>query len=336
MFVTDPASVNIAKVLATELKVRKHEVKVYCNDIAFDLVRDDSSIVYSLIDHNNIENQLVELLKSEAVKCVVTGTSIENELERKVWSVAKHLGIRCISYIDQWMNIEGRFNRCDYLPDQVIAIDDTVQTTLISLGFRNDQIYYGGQPYFEYTQKTYSHIQKKSSEKKRILFLSQPISLFYGDKLGYTENEVIKLVSEVIKIIKREMVIEIELAIRLHPKEDQNKYLSIMERGSKIELDSYRKMIDSIVNSDLVIGMFSSGLIEASLLNKSVLSIQPGLLHPEADLNILNKIDNRFSIYDEGSIAGAIMQQLIQQLFIDFDVFKGSLDKYVRIIEEDL
>lgn len=226
--------------------------------------------------------------------------------EKYLWYNAKKQNIKTIAFLDQWQNYAIRFSgvnkneRLIYQPDFINCINSIGKKEMIAEGFDSDKLLELGQPYLDSLANKEVEVLnickdlKLSSNKKVLLFVSESIEEHFGNDRGYTQYEVIDY------LLTQEFVQDKNIIIKLHPKDDINKF---KKYDNLILLHNEYSMYELIEIADYVIGMTSIALIEAYTLKKKVLSIQ---LNSNNDLMILSKyklinkiVDSKLTINDE-------------------------------------
>ena len=276
------------------------------------------------------------LFLKESPVSVLLGTSWRKSIEDSIVEGASRYNIPSIGILDSWLRYDERFsankNRWFYLPDYLVVMDRNVKRDMIKLGAPKHRIFPIGNPFFDNIRKKGAKIKKKLKgqvirrEKKRILFLSEPNSLFNGnpqfmhrDKLGYDEFVVLKDLVEIVRKIETRRKAKIELLLKLHPAErNPRKYRNFIDkRKVKVVNGELYKLMYSV---DLVVGMQSMGLVEACILNIVNLSYQPGLKTKE--MLVTNRLRvGQFCYSKKGC------EQKIEKLLFDRASRKRSIDK---------
>ena len=113
-----------------------------------------------------------------------------------------------------------------------------------------------------------------------MLFICDPIEQAAHVNFGYTEKTIITKLLAALESVNYPG--KIDLVIKLHPKNDLDAMRMFIKRASlpklvSISLTKTTPLQKLILISDLIIGMYSMGLIEAYLLGKPIMSVQIGL-----------------------------------------------------------
>ena len=176
--------------------------------------------------------------------------------------------IPTIAILDYWSNYKMRFTiaKNEYIfPNYYLVMDELAKQEAINEGVPKDLLHVVGHPGLDKFAILKKHKAMSVYGGKKVLFLSQPLSLLYGTSLGYNENIVME------DLIKLSGKYDIDLKVKFHPKDAEAfrmKYAMYTIEGS---------LIDTMHNFDVIIGMNTMGLLHAALMNIPIVSYQPGL-----------------------------------------------------------
>lgn len=233
-------------------------------------------------------SQLRSLVQFINPQLILTGTSYGDYSEQNLWQLARDLYIPSAAIIDQWLSYRLRFtSQTSQLvtPDHILVMDNFAKTDMIQAGFDKKQLIIVGHPYLDFLR------EKADSSKKdylpgplSLLFISEPIEQAKHLDLGYTEKTILDHLIKALTEINLSR--NIKLVIKLHPKNDFKAMKSFINQFSlpnfhNLSIATSTPLPQLILNSDLVIGMYSMGLIEAYILGKLILSVQIGLNQPD-------------------------------------------------------
>ena len=287
-FSNDPGGSNaIISVANALVNNTDFVVKNYVNKNGVNIWR-NSNVDFEFLDdwsHSRISETFSQF-KPDFILC---GTSENCKLEKNIWQMAKKNDLVSAAIIDHW-----RFQKEHFLyegslfsPDYIFAIDEETKTELLGLGIKPKSIIITGQPYFE----TISSFKDNMSfyefclcnnfhtERKIITFASDTVEKSCPG-LGYNEKTILELFLSNLSSIKKDILNQYQLIIKLHPKEDGNELEQIISDEYKSILPvTIIKNVDSkklVYHSDIVVGMFTMLLLESYLMNKKTLSIQVG------------------------------------------------------------
>ena len=288
LFVEDPGAVNMIIDLPIQIKSKGIILDIVATNFAVKILK-DKKINFTQID------DLVTLkkyLNQKNYYAFLVGTSENKEsLALNIIDIAKSQNKLSIGIVDMLSNASLRFsgltnNPLNHKPDKLIVTDNQTFKKFLSLGMREKDILICKHPQEERINSKkdffikYYHHKKKSS--KRWLFVSEGIDFLNPKESYYSEDYSFKgrgncnwrtgiILEEVIDCIK-DINFKPNLVVRLHPK---NNIEDFELWKDEIEFDSIKDPIESLWNSDVVLGMSSNLLVEANILGKPVLSILP-------------------------------------------------------------
>lgn len=277
----DPGGYDVISPIVKIFRENKAPFEFYCVDPSAKLdpiyERKESDV------RMDIENKL----KCNEVAILVTGTSWGDHLELEMIDLCRAHHVRTISILDYWSNYRSRFlldGRLIY-PDDYIVMDKLAQKEAIAEGVPSEIISVLGHPGLEQFVRQGNEIKKNPN--RRVLLASQPLSVLYGDRLGYTEFDFLHDCVNVLQYLN------LEFSIKFHPK-DCAEIRSIYQ-DSAIE----GKLYDILCDFDTVIGMNSMALLHAHLMGKKIISYQPNLLGQDSCItNKLGITENTLSKKD--------------------------------------
>jgi hypothetical protein len=274
----------------------------------------------------------VESYRPDLIITSATSLPFKDMSERHLWLLAKQGGIPSFALLDQWQNYVIRFSGVEadenlkYLPDYINCINEIGMREMVEYGFDPARLVKLGHPYLSgLRDKTFaldrSAIQKKLGLKRdrlTLLFASEALLEHYGHTRGYTQYEALGLFLKICKAKE-----DINIVLKLHPKDSIEKYQEMIEvSGLNIKLiQNELTSVECIAISDEVYGMTSIMLVEAYILGKKVVSLQPNLL--VTDECVLSRHGLILRVEDERSInANAVNGhfdfQWMKSEFVDF------------------
>lgn len=205
--------------------------------------------------------------------------------EKHLWRSARRRGVKTIAFLDQWQNYAVRFSGCGegerlaYLPDFINCINDIAKGEMIAEGFPEGLLLTFGHPYLSGIRAKYGRITENTgvtAASHTLLFVSEPLREHYGNSRGYDQYRALDLLLENVAASASPA----EVVVKLHPKDDIANYRHIAGRFRRPAIRFIHNELSSLeclALSDRVFGMTSIMLVEAFLLGKQVVSLQPGL-----------------------------------------------------------
>ena len=211
LFARDPGGANVIVPIYEKLKV-KYEVVIYAKEFAISRLQAAKLPVKNLQDEWDLKNpeDAVAFLQALKPEVLITGTSLDDFVERYLWKAAERLQIKSFAVLDQWMNLGIRFSACGYgqeevyhknrehpyLPYRICAMDVLAKEAMEKEGIPEDKIILTGQPHFDTVRDAYQRAQGiYGQERWNIVFVSEPISQDYdhnGTNMywGYNERTI--------------------------------------------------------------------------------------------------------------------------------------------------
>ncbi len=224
-----------------------------------------------------------------------TGTSYTSCIELHFVSESKKRGIQTASFVDHYTGFDVRFGtaKARILPDEIHVIDEKAAALARGLGVPDSCIRIVGNPYHEFLRNWTSRLTREEiyqrlliapPKRKTILFAPDPLSNDGGAaKYGTDEAFILALFLEVLGEVGKPT----QLLIKAHP----NQSIDYLKTGLiaiplSTEVHLLTSETDDVLNDliqhvDLVVGMFSSLLIEAEILGAKTLRIVCGLTFPD-------------------------------------------------------
>lgn len=244
------------------------------------------------------EDALRGLFMKRRVHALLTGTTdIDDHTDHLLWRIAESMGIPSAAFIDHTTNLYSRFIGADGIPrfpDRIFTLDQASYAHLALKGIPQERLTVGTDLHLYRLRKLgrKDSTQVKSidlratwgaqANERVVLFASECVQEMAG--LGrqslYSEfaalNELIfRLRSgERLEGLGINDLSRIIIVIRPHPRDREGKYESYLSSSDlRITISSEGNATSAILASDLVVGMDSTLLKEASVLNVPTLSL---------------------------------------------------------------
>lgn len=246
---------------------------------------------------------------------LITGTSHYAGFESLLWAIARRHGCRSLALLDQWCNLAVRF--AEGRPDCVGAIDAPQRDALIAQGFAPGDVLVAGHPWLAdlmANRGTQAAAPRTPAEGDAIcvLFVSENIAadVASGRNAPYGFDEI-----DAFDVVFRAACgaaaggTRVSLRVKLHPYEDPVRFeahlkslvpcpavaVSIVPRG-----EAPRAWV---LWADLVVGISSMLLFEALVLDRPVVSVQPGLARENTFMAGVQGYAQTLTDPDEGAAA---------------------------------
>ena len=218
-----------------------------------------------------------------------TGTSYTSNIELAFLSEGNKRGIETRAFVDHYTQFRERFTLDGrlVLPDRIDVLDDQARHYAIEAGLPAEKIHVTGNPYHSFLRSWEANLSRVELWKELgfgapqgpvLIFAPDPLSNVGGvEAFGSDESNILRLLLEALG----EIDLPVQLLIKAHPNQDLDhlsKAINDRPDGLKTECILIGGEVDSRLNdliklSDLVVGMFSSFLIEAELLGRPTLRI---------------------------------------------------------------
>jgi hypothetical protein len=254
-------------------------------------VFEQASIVYHRWPEGVEEKVLRRAWDRTPADVLVTGTSHYAPFEGVLWTIAQELGCPSLAVIDTITNTAERF-RHGVKPDAVAAVAPQQVEELQGIGFRDGQIILIGFPWLvrQMAQIDLDAIAlppaAADDDRLHVLFVSEPIASDVAAganrPYGFDEFEAFTVVHRAaVEAVQRGTAVS--LAVKFHPYEDPAEF---MARAASLPphsdlsihyLDATHPPLPWVKWATLVTGISSTLMIEAMILGKPVVSVQPGL-----------------------------------------------------------
>lgn len=239
---------------------------------------------------------LERLLTEHNVRVLVFTSSVKDTIALTLARRAQAVGIPTIHVLDSWTGYRRRLETDGFptfVPDVYAVMDTLAFEGAVRAGIDQATLVVTGQPALASLSEEYASWANRDRRQERerfgldqdktmILFISEPVEHDQGASpespmfRGYTEKIVLRLFCEALQPFSD----RVEIGILPHPREDADGLLRLWSErrgsldGGVIRVDKGR---ESLFLADGVAGMASILLYEAWLLDKPVISLQPGL-----------------------------------------------------------
>lgn len=276
----------------------------------------DKGQSFAIVDHGSLTceapalwkripkdgNSLQGLFKSGYFKVLIFGTSVKDTTALKIARLARSFKVFVICLLDNWMNYRRRLevdNEPMFLPDIYMVMDEPAFQQALDEGIPASVLRVVGQPalasleaeFHQWTVHNKNQMFERfglNKGKKLIVFISEPAEADNGSGpefpqyRGYTEKTVLKELCNRLQSFSDKY----QMAIIPHPRQDVNDLNNLWRQccgnveGGLLRINGRH----SNFLADGVAGMTSILLYEAWLINKPVISLQPGLCKPHLDI----------------------------------------------------
>ncbi len=259
---------------------------------------------------------------------LLTSTSWgDDPVELGFIDAARERQIPTAAIIDFWSNYRSRFVAATgqvILPDWIVVPDDVAAVEAASDGLPADRLIAAGNPHYERLlerslrfgpEQRMAFRESVGVPRKAtlVVFASQPIRALYGETLGYTEDQVLLEVRDGLGQAMEWLGHRAVLAVRSHPRQGDPVVLSSTD-GVAVRSGNNGDPLSWVMAADLVVGMTSALLVQASLLGGRVVSVQPGLVG--GDRLPTNRLGLTDAVYEREAIAPVLYRALARPVHL--------------------
>jgi len=320
---THPGGARVLEPVIKKLKKELGaEVKVFSYLFSADIFQKTSLDFYAVSNKRPLAESVREILEKETPDLILVGTGVQTEkvkllLEQEMTCQARGKGIKTVAVLDMWGSYKERFSGIfppesfKFLPDKITLIDKKSREDMLGIGFPRGILEVTGSPYFEELSllAASSRIKNMREEARQkldvdasnflILFASQPIKAQFGDTLGFDENDVLE---EFLRESSRLRIPDMKIVVKLHPRQADDAHANLLKNhsGEFLVIKNFDNL-GMVAASDMVVGAFSTLLVEAACLGRPAFSLQPGL--KTADLLLTNFLGVTIPVYKKGELA---------------------------------
>ncbi len=289
----DPGGAQAVMAVVQELRRQQEQVITAAYDAAVNIFTPAPDHVLERATPVATALRYLEQARPAVLLC---GTSVNGRDDEKAFIIAaRQLGVPSIAVLDFWSNYHGRLTSrppdgpLDALPDIIAVMDETAAQDLRAIGVAATRLRVTGQPAFDRLQiDTTSAAQLAelrvrigcSAERHLILFASQPCSDI-ASKAGYAVLPYDERI--IVEVFRQELLAhpaadDLFLWIRPHPREAPEKFARHVSEQVFVGMAGDSALAQHAAEG--VAGMCSVFLLEAALIGKPVLSLQPGATGP--------------------------------------------------------
>lgn len=216
--------------------------------------------------------------------------------------------IPSVSVIDMWSCYMERYLDPDsgelVLPSRIAIMDQAGANQAVTAGIPEALLVITGQPHIEDLVKpgqannldeaqtlreSWLDGETDPDRTKVVLFASEAIARDFGPgsgyDRGYTEKDALQGVLDAARSAGEKTGFQIKVIVRPHPEQGADDFSGLIESEFVMKCGSAE---DSILASNLIVGMTSMFLIEASAAGKATISFQPGSVETLPFIGVTN------------------------------------------------
>ena len=343
VFVEDPGVTNMVIDFPDFSEDLNFEFQIIANNYA-------SEILFKRnINHIKIKNEidLTNFLEKNDFNLFLIGTSENrNSLGLHLIDIAKNKEILSIGLVDMMANYKYRFSGKSndplfFKPDKLIVTDENTKLKFLNIGFEKENIFICSHPQEErikhLKESFFTNKIKNNINKQRWLFVSESTDILNPNQSFFNKNFTLKgrgkckwrtgiVLEEIIDIIKN-FNPKPDLVLRMHPKNTKNQFL---DWSNEFVFDEISDPLESVWQSDIVLGMSSNLLVEAMYLDKPVFSVltrasEKEWMH-ELKMNFIHSVCNREDLND-------LLNDVFKKRYPKFKLYPKNKNKNKSIKE---
>jgi hypothetical protein len=223
-----------------------------------------------------LELTIAELVSTCSV--LIVGTGWQTDIEFNAVKIARKKSIEIISVLDHWTNYRQRFlhNKVEILPDHLWVVDEYAKA-IATIDIASIPLSMMPNDYLESQVELVNSYKIQTSAHQKFLFLMEPIRDQWGPLDVAGEVLSFNYFIENIKLLSTQGFIEV--IIRPHPSDDEEKYLSLLAYGNEmsvsISLCEKSILAEQIAWADIVVGCQTYAMVIALYAGKKVISAIP-------------------------------------------------------------
>ena len=282
---------------------------------------EEIDIEVKIIDKEISNKKIGDTIDLLSPDYVLVGASAYKSIEKQLITESKVRNYKVVSFIDHYWNLWQRYANeknaepWAYKPDFIFVIDEICKIKLCELGWPKDKI--GINPYSLKNKTNFEKIISSKKINKKLNIEDNSIKILFVSEYNFPQCEIwkweqssneeidflLKSILDFIDSFNRINQNQFQLIIKLHPSEDnrlsktyknysENNYCVVKNQLEKVELFTI---------SDLVVGLNSMLLLEASSFGLSVYSYSGSLQKSAIRLNEIDKrinSINNFSCFE--------------------------------------
>jgi len=230
----------------------------------------------------NFKNENIKkIIKEFNPEYILSGTSYTSKIELRFISEARKLNIDTYSYIDHYTNYKERFilDNQFIFPRNIILIDKVAEKIAIenklsthsNLIVLNNFYHAFLRNWVPKTKRENFLINRQIKfDEKILVFAPDPLSNINGkEKYLFDENDVWNDLADVLRKINSDKLIVI---VKFHPNQNKATLINTINNNNYKNVVFYdqNSSIDLLFHTDMIVGMFSSILVEANIFNTKI------------------------------------------------------------------
>lgn len=216
----------------------------------------------------------------------ISGASPSSEIDYNIWKFARKMSKKSICILDAIKDYEDRFKKNNryFFSDFICVMNKDDKGILSGLDTGKSKVVVTGSPYLSNIHKFCIAEDEKNAIRKNMLVEGKRVITFCTEymvkmnekeRYGYDEMDILR---DIVQYIEGRGKDKFKLFIKLHPNDSASFYedfVSGIDRKVDCELIANDPGYRILQISDIVVGMTSIILAEASILGLNIVSYQP-------------------------------------------------------------
>jgi hypothetical protein len=297
IYAEDPGAANYVSDLPKALAAGGLRAVLLARAGAADLLRRRGAAYESLADHQSA----AAVLEAYRPRVIAVGTAEKPEnLGLSLIATAPVFGAASVGIVDHRAHADYRFRGLShsplaFAPDVILVPDKESREDFVRLGHPRDRVISCGHPLYDRVREERSELERTGVEPLRAKWFtdagSRTVVLFLSElsdgmnHAAFQRSDAYTLVGRGDTVARTAIVLEEVLdaiaslnprpyvALRLHPKEAADAYAPYSD-----EIDAVigaDRSLESVFAADVIVGLTTTLLVEATILGKRTLSVVP-------------------------------------------------------------
>lgn len=313
-----PGGANAIIPVARRLKEQDYYILIQQTNALVGVSNDDVCTGTPYDRRWSLEN-LVDVFKreldSDKIDVVLMGTASQKTagktyLEQAYTLAAKEKGIPTVAVVDLSISEVERFSdiydeneKFKFMPSKICS-DKIAYDRMLAKGFPSDRLVATGNPYFDNLgelvrdQETHRRLARQimgvDASNHVIVYASDVRKDLENLGWGFTDSDCINAVCRGIIELPRSAPKSVVLVLKKHPREEQKNFDELCRLAASYDVQLHTSAYNirhDLLGSDLGIGIVSTALLEATMMGKDAISLQPNPERAKTDDYFLNTLD---------------------------------------------
>lgn len=240
---------------------------------------DKAGLPVRIFEHPPTAAVMLREWQADPADALITGTSHYEPFDDLLWQAARATATPSVAAVDYWSNLARRFPAVR--PDSIGVIDPAQAAEARTIGF--EDIVITGHPSLTAINPA---PPRPAGKAVSVLFVSERIAADVAegvnDSYGFDETDSFRLVMAAAESVAASGQ-PVDVTVKFHPYNDADAFRDAVgaagqpHNASLVWVEGRQPIAPLIEAADIVAGISSVALVEASLMGRVVVSVQPGL-----------------------------------------------------------